>query len=68
MKPLQQAFSGGGFCFRLLRRGNDPVKITLLRAALVFLLVPAAAFWCFAAWRSRLETMLANERAAHDRL
>lgn len=43
------------------------LRLALLHTGLLLLWLPAAALWQFAAWRSRLQTALDNERANRDR-
>ena len=37
------------------------LRLALLRAGLLLLSLPAAAFWCFASWHARLQTLIDNE-------
>ncbi len=46
---------------------NSSPRVALIHIALVLLWVPAAIFWRFASWQARLQTVLDNERASHDR-
>jgi hypothetical protein len=41
-------------------------EILLIHLALVALAPGEWCFWCFAAWRARLRTLLDNLNAAHD--